>query len=222
MPKTDGYALSIVVPTYKAIVYDVDKNGVQTIMNTYHVTRDGFLNLGLTENGVYKLENRAFEPAESDKDRYSGVTFAYPSESIDAIALRNERGGSSLSATQLSNNEYINGQKLSASIARSDPSTASGVMIHVGGYYQLNEGAGLQLAGTYGCFGVVDPTQVFPSKDAAKSLFFGPGESKSSSNAMNNLVRDVKMSQSRDSDKNKMVVEVEKREKVQEELEVKK
>lgn len=51
-------------------------------------------------------------------------------------------------------------------VTRENPSVGTSVMIHVGGYYEHNDGT-YSIGGTYGCFGVVAPSQVFEDEEGA-------------------------------------------------------
>ena len=77
---------------------------------------------------------------------------------------------------------------------------ANSVMIHIGGFFTKSGGEN-NLGGTYGCYGIVDPSQVFSSyTDAEKNLAVfdaiesngtAPAGFTSSNNQMNKLVTTV-------------------------------
>ena len=158
---------TMIQPTYKLILSDVKihKDGTKTTteLATYNVTRDGWYNLG-PKNGVdgeLKFENRAFEP-QKDGITYTAVLFDYKDAgNTPALALR-QNGSSKLDATPLTSHTYTDGTPLKADVDRKEEGVASGVMIHIGGWY--DNLVTVKLAGAYGCMGVVSDKNVFSVK----------------------------------------------------------
>jgi RHS repeat-associated protein len=165
--KVTGYTVSyvygsagkraIVVPTYEMILYDVDKKGNMTKVDSYNVTRDGWYR---KKNG--KLFNRAFEPKKKEQDLYTAVALDYPEPGLPALALR-RHGSEKLPAEPFTeeDNDGLD-QK------RKKLDEATGVMIHIGGWYE--KGGKKKLAGSYGCFGYVHPNLSKKSKEEAQKL----------------------------------------------------
>ncbi|NJM53115.1 MAG: RHS repeat-associated core domain-containing protein [Blastocatellia bacterium] len=140
------------VNVYKMNVYD-DTSKVTT---TYYVTRDAPMmdsknpvnevsRLGslLGYEKTYNVNNTAFEPKENVGE-YVGLALKYPAGTdLEAIALRTKEGSEALPA------EYND------KADRKNPNVATGIMIHVGGVYQREDGSS-RITGSKGCFGTCD------------------------------------------------------------------
>ncbi len=198
--KTTGYTFSkvygesdvsgnfkkIIVPTYEMVLYDYDaRTGKSKKIASFDVTRDGWFNQGARYvNGAlrYHLVNRTSEPDQekivlnlTGTDGYAHDTYgAYGMDSFEAID------------TPESWYEYEDGTEVGDKIVRSDKGTAKEVMIHVGGYFQNNDEK-YALAGTYGCFGVVHPKQVFQKYNEAEAQSNEFAKIKDGGNALNKL-----------------------------------
>lgn len=151
----------VVVPTYKMIIYEVKANGKETIMGTHSVTRDGWFSQGEDKDGYTQLVNRTTEPVGN-------------SVTVGAIGTRDfgdTKGAYALqqvtaTATPSDWDTYNDGSDVQSDVRRKEPGVATGVMIHIGGYYERNDGS-FSIGGTYGCFGVVGSDQIFKNeKDA--------------------------------------------------------
>ena len=138
---------TVTVSTYQMTVTDDATNKV----STYSVTRDGpVLNSKSPVSGdKVNVNNSALEP-KSAEGHYKGVVDNnYPKgTNLPAVALRNEKGGTSLPAEAM------------PGASRSNPEIASGNAIHIGGeYYNPDhpEAAGgpgqpNTITGSLGCF----------------------------------------------------------------------
>lgn len=155
----------IVVPVYKLEVVKDNK-----VIANYNVTRDSWYNRGLIQRNLirsnkHELSNRCFEPADANVNLYATVPTAYPLKGLDAYALR-QKGSERIKAVSHTNkmNTFVDGTPIDD--ARDDLSIASGVMIHIGGWY--SKGSGNALAGSYGCFGVIPQAQIRKTKKEAE------------------------------------------------------
>jgi hypothetical protein len=200
----------LVVPTYKMIVEDVKQDGTRSVMGTYSVTRDGYYNIAGASSTKNNYENRAFEPAK-DNTTYTAIEFEYPEKGIPALALR-ESGGSSLNAEPLNNHTFDDGTPLPSEVDRVNPNVAKGVMIHIGGLYEHNDGS-QSVGGTYGCFSVVNDNQVYKTEqevqDAVKNGTYM--NSSTSNSTMNVMSKNLKDSNKADPRKDKVEVKIQKR-----------
>jgi RHS repeat-associated protein len=157
----DGY---IVVPVYKMKLID-EKSG--KVIHNFAVTRDSWYCRG-NNNGVNILINRALEPKDSRNNQYSTIALEYPPNSgCDAFAL-NQNNKNCVSAEPFTTemNTYLDGSLIDDN--RDDLSKACGVMIHIGGWY--NNGKEEKLAGSYGCFGLIEPDQIYSKESHAQSM----------------------------------------------------
>lgn len=178
---TGGTTKMIVVPTYKMIVYDVDSKGTTTKLGEFNVTRDGWYNNGQSSNSTStstttgklkttttttvtedNLVNRTTEPVGSEvtvaakpTTDYADTQGAYVLDPVPAVP------------TPAGWDVDVNGQPISNKVKRKNPAEGKEVMIHIGGYF--TKGADNKIAGYYGCFGVVDPTQISPTIAAAEA-----------------------------------------------------
>lgn len=181
MPKSP-----IVVPTYKVIL--VDAQQPKTIIATSNTTRDSWYSRGSIETGFwlwkgtdYPLVNRAFEPANGSQNLYTGQALQYPA-GIDAYALR-RKGDEHIPATPFTNsmNTYLDGTPIDD--AREDLSVATGVMFHIGGWYQHLDKNVKSLAGSYGCFGFTATSQIYSTPEAAQEAINNGSYMQNTSNA---------------------------------------
>jgi hypothetical protein len=175
----------IVVPTYKVILVDAQRPG--TVVATANTTRDAWYSRGSVETGFlfwkgndYILTNRAFEPADGNQNLYTGQALQYP-QGIDAFALR-RHGSERIPATPFTNsmNTYLNGEPINQ--PRTDLSMATGVMFHIGGWYEHMDKS-RSLAGSYGCFGFTPTSQIYSTVEAAQEAIDNGSYMQSTSNA---------------------------------------
>jgi RHS repeat-associated protein len=133
---------TVTVNLYKMTVTD---KATGTVSN-YSVTRDAPVAIGtdvdwFSDNETY-VKNTAFEPNEN-KGNYIGIALSYPKKTnLEALALRNKDGSVNLKTDP--KRELPPGGKIGF---------ASGVMIHVGGSFERNDGTS-SITGSFGCFGV--------------------------------------------------------------------
>jgi RHS repeat-associated protein len=159
--ENSGY---IVVPVYRMKL--VDEN-TGKVMGTYGVTRDAWYSRGEDNAGNTLLVNREFEPKDGDKNLYTGVPLNYPNDELQALTLEQAGKGCVPAESQTKEmNTYIDGTPIDD--ARTDLSVACGVMVHIGGWY--DNGYGEKLAGSYGCFGVIEPDQIYSKQSHAQSM----------------------------------------------------
>ncbi|WP_262891218.1 RHS repeat-associated core domain-containing protein [Chishuiella changwenlii] len=138
------------IDIYKMTVTD----DVTKKTSTYYVTRDApvyesenkansILEFFGFDETTYNVINTAFEPSNKD-GKYKGIALQYPSGTdLEALALRNEDGSSNLDAVPNKSPERKKGKE----------NEATGVMIHVGGKYEKNDGKTYSV-GSFGCFGL--------------------------------------------------------------------
>jgi RHS repeat-associated protein len=156
---------AVVVATYKAVIYDVAKDGTETVMGYFNVTRDGWYSRGKDDNGVYQLLNRAFRPADPEKNLYGAEWLpSYPCCDIDAFRLQ-RFGENELPAKPLANQTRLDGTPIDD--ARPDPNVATDVLIHISGVYETYAGWD-KLGGSYGCFGFIPADDIYSTPELAK------------------------------------------------------
>ena len=168
----------IIVKTYKAIIYDVDEKGNKTRLGAFNVTRDGYYNLGertfteekeesgFNSGGTFKythtvedLVNRTSEPLQTITVNATTKDDHYSNSGVGDIALKPFNAEATPKEWDVNNDgtPVPGGQD---GVKRDDPKIASSVMIHIGGVYTNYDG-NTTLAGYYGCYGVIDASQVF-------------------------------------------------------------
>jgi RHS repeat-associated protein len=161
-----GTVTCISVKTYKAIVYDVNKEtGKRKELGSFNVTRDGFYDLGTdSESQKSVLVNRASEPlkdvtveAISTHD-YADTYGAYALAPFDIEPL------------PIQYDKFKDGRNIPVEVKRENPKKATNVMIHIGGYFTKKDGTLNAVGGTYGCYGIVDPSQVLKTSEEASIL----------------------------------------------------
>jgi hypothetical protein len=154
---------TVIVPTYKAIVYDYNEaTGEYTEIGNTNVTRDGWYNQGTIDDDSEILVNRSTEPKGNSVTVYAVATVdygdtkgAYALDPVEKVPLDPRT------------KTYTNGMEVTGDPTSPNPDIGEGVMIHVGGYY-VNPAGEHRLGGTYGCFGVVAPEQIFHTKKEAR------------------------------------------------------
>lgn len=159
---------SLVVPTYRL---DVVKNG--KVVANYNVTRDSWYSRGVIKdnwgpNDDIELSNRCFEPLNENANLFSTVPSAYPpGAGLDALALRQNKSDELKAVPHTKRMQTdVNGKSIDD--VRKDLGIASGVMIHIGGWF--NNGSKDKLAGSYGCFGIVPKAQINKIKQEAEAV----------------------------------------------------
>ena len=151
----------IIVKTYKAIVQYTDGKGKTTEIGTFNITRDGWFSMGSDSKGNALLYNRSSDPADNKKHYIQEIKKEYysaePAFQISPIY-------SPIYSTY-NKNYFIDGlpdAPLPSEVIR-DNNESKGAQIHIAGLY-IDKYGKEKLAGTYGCFGIVDPSQVSPKE----------------------------------------------------------
>ena len=156
----------VTVRTYKAIIKYTDKTGKTSVIGTFNVTRDGWYGIGTDKNKMAILHNRSSDP--KGKGTYSIVNRhaqqygkETPSYTISPIysPLPKEYNSTFIE-------EGKPGDKLDPEVKRNG-NYAQGAEFHVGGYFITVDGNG-KFSGTYGCYSIIDDSQVKPSPAAAQ------------------------------------------------------
>jgi hypothetical protein len=159
---------SLVVPTYRL---DVVKKG--KVIANYNVTRDSWYSRGVIKdnwgpNDDIELSNRCFEPLNENANLFSTVPSAYPpGAGLDALALRQNKSEELKAVPHTERMQtFANGKPIDE--ARKDLGVTTGVMIHIGGWF--NNGHTNKLAGSYGCFGIVSKAQINKTKQEGEAI----------------------------------------------------
>jgi len=175
-----GSTTLVVVPTYKVILTNAQKP--DRIVGTASVTRDSWYSRG-ESNGKFELINRHFEPADANKNLFTGAQYNFPlGTNLEAFKLT-QYGSKVLNAEPHTKEQetFLNGQPIDE--ARTDYSKARDVYLHIGGLYQHTPGPDETLAASYGCFGFVSSPQVFQTvQQAQEAIKNGTWNTKGTSN----------------------------------------
>ncbi len=187
----------LVVPTYKMIIYDVDANGVETVIGEHNVTRDGWYGQGTTDEGDEHWVNRTSEPVGASVEVGAIATVDY-GDTKGAYALNEV----AVEAYPEEWATFEDGTPVPDHACQGSPGVGTGVMVHIGGYFTTADGT-YHIAGTYGCFGVVADAQVFASPEAAEGFARAavkvvnnetnpmPGNVQTSNSEMNSVVNNM-------------------------------
>lgn len=232
----------IVVPTYEAKLIDIETNKV---IVSFNVTRDAWYSRGTTKETTvtkkvhwynaqpytvtsttttYHLINRAFEPADGSESgsTYSVNVKAYPTNELIGFELI-QHNSNLLKAVPFTPemNKYLDGRNIDDN--RANLSVASGVFLHIGGYYYNStipndEGGvgGYRLAGSYGCFMYIPGSLTFKTAEEAQAYFnkVPPGATKKPVLQADNAEYSVLANQIKDlmsKDGNKLIIKIDKR-----------
>jgi len=165
------YDPAVVVPTYKANVVLDKGNDNDEFQFSFDITRDAWYSLGKNDADEHVLLNRAFVPDNKDKNLYDArwipsypnpVSASYLPTGLDAFIFR-RFGERKIPAKPLRTQKRLDGSPITS--PRSNPNIATDVMIHVGGTYNAN---GIEhLGGSYGCFGYIQPQDVYNNVELA-------------------------------------------------------
>ena len=130
------------VPLYNVTVTDTENKNFSM---TFSVTRDAWT----VERGSCNASNVAFEPKDGNVNHFTGKVMpnGYP-QGNGTEALKLTQYGSEVVHAE-ANQSAVNMDY------RNKSDVASGIMLHVGGYY--NKSGNTQLAASEGCFGIVNP-----------------------------------------------------------------
>ena len=134
--------LTIKVPLYQVnVTDDEDANFKMSFM----VTRDSW-KVNKDGENTMTLDNLAFEPASGSSNEYVADYIApYPHENDTAAFELEQNGSSTLNSKPRKNDKGENS------------TTATSVMIHVGGIYKNEEENKIRHSGSLACFGIVNP-----------------------------------------------------------------
>ena len=171
----------VVVPTYKVILTDAQKP--DKIVGTANVTRDSWYSRGQNSSGKFELINRHFEPADANKNLFTGAQYNYPlGTNLEAYKLT-QYGSTILNAEPHTKEQetFLNGKPIDE--ARTNYSKASDIYFHIGGLYQHTPGPEETLAASYGCFGFVSSPQIYQTvQQAQDAIKNGTWNTKGTSN----------------------------------------
>jgi len=155
---------SVIVKAYEAHVLYVNGDGVEIEIGKFNVTRDGFVEIGTNKKGDYVLANHSSDQMDNAKltiesSRLKDHGNELPSYTISKIF-------SPLSKRL--NSHILNGNimgDLGVEATRVG-NFAKYCKFHVSGWY-LSPAKVPILGGTFGCYGIVDPSQIqqIPSPD---------------------------------------------------------
>jgi hypothetical protein len=150
----------MIVEVYRAIVQYKDPKGNVTNLGEFYVTRDGWFNLGTDKNNEDVFVNRSSDPDANFKGKIYITKHSDPSKyAKDTPTFSLSEFKSTIPKEY--NSTYLKGGKpdgiLEDDVKRKD-NIVKGAQIHPGGYF--DNGNGPHLGGTFGCYGIVDPTQV--------------------------------------------------------------
>jgi hypothetical protein len=130
------------VPLYKVTITDTENKNFKM---TFSVTRDAWT----VKQGDSKASNVAFEPKDGNLNHFTGKIMpkGYPPENGTEALKLNQYGS-----------EVVHAEANQAAVDmdyRNKTDVASGIMLHVGGYYEKS--GNTKLAASEGCFGIVNP-----------------------------------------------------------------
>uniref|UniRef100_UPI002989C816 RHS repeat domain-containing protein n=1 Tax=Flavobacterium columnare TaxID=996 RepID=UPI002989C816 len=157
-----GNIEEITVRTYKAIVQYTDGNGKTTQVGTFNVTRDGWYSMGSDSKGNAILHNKSSDPSDNKKHHIELVRPEYYSaEPAFQISPINSPISSKYNKNYIID-DVPTDVPLPTDVVREN-GVSKGAQIHIGGIY-IDKYGRRKLAGTYGCYGIVDPSQVSPKE----------------------------------------------------------
>ena len=153
-----GNVKEILVRTYKTLVSYKDKEGDVKTLGVFNVTRDGWYDMGTDKDGNAILYNRSSDAINTKKiyiqsqnsEQYGAGAPSFTMTPIDSPI-----------PPEYNSSFFENGQQeddLSPDVKR-EGGMAQGAQFHVGAYYEKISGE-IDLAGAYGCYGIVDPSQI--------------------------------------------------------------
>jgi len=165
-----------------------NNEGQTKTIETFNVTRDGWYGIGTDKKGNAILHNRSADPKNDatyhiinrHAEQYGQGT---PSFTISDIY--------SPFPKQYNSTFIENGQPGPAlpSVVKRQGDYDQGAEFHVGGWFITTEG-NKKLAGTYGCFSIIDPNQVKKTvEDAIKN---NEANTKPSNDEMKMFAKDLK------------------------------
>jgi hypothetical protein len=184
-----GFSLSTVSNGVKIKVLAIETYAASISIlgesTTFNVMRDGYLSRGHDDSQEH-FANQCFEPdTNNTKVYFAHLNSPYPNPNdfdLKAFALTDEKNTSiRIDALPFEKEQltYLNGDYFFSENANHTrnpklPNVASGVMIHIGGYYQRLSSEKGRIATSYGCFGFIPHTQVYSSKEDAEKMKSNP------------------------------------------------
>lgn len=145
-----GNITAMSVPTYAARITYIESDGSETFLGSFNVTRDGWYDHGLQSNGSSLLINRSSDPPATLTGEIRGQGIKYGDAPVYIFP-------DFYAPIKDNQTNFTDGTPLPEDMQRTN-GIASGAMLHIGGFYTSN--GKTNLGGTYGCYGVVDPSQV--------------------------------------------------------------
>ena len=156
---------ALIVQTYETSIYYVNDKNEKKLYKVFHLTRDGFYNLG--KDPITKKEliiNRSSEPLKE-------VTVKVKNSTVDYADTKGAYVLTPFEVEVLPKNWdffLYDGESLPATVIRKNPKIVTDAMIHIGGYF--TKGTKHKIGGTYGCYGVVNPKMKFNNSNDPKLL----------------------------------------------------
>jgi hypothetical protein len=216
-----GTNTMVVVPTFKVILTDAQKP--DKIVGTASVTRDSWYSRGQNSSGQYELINRHFEPADANKNLFTGERYNYPPGTKLSAYKLTQYGSTTLNAQAHTAEQetFLDGKPINE--ARTNYSQASNIYFHISGLYQHTPSPDQSLGASYGCFGFVSSPQIYQTvQQANDAIKNGTWADNGTSNEQYNTFLD-KISEVRalykGTDNNKVLIQVIKRDNVKEKSE---
>jgi hypothetical protein len=160
-----GNVREMVIPTYHAYVEYKNGKGETTTIQDFHVTRDGWFDMGTDKDNNVILYNRSSDPSPNNKKIY--IQNEKPEQYGDGTPSFTLTPIHSPIPDEYNKAYFFQGeaeQSLSPDVIRYG-GTSQGSQFHVGGVYIKIGDNKLSLGGTYGCYGIVDPSQVVKTED---------------------------------------------------------
>jgi RHS repeat-associated protein len=154
-----------IIPTYHAKVEYVKKDGSVELIGEYNITRDGWYNMGTDANGDHILHNRSSDPSPSNQKIF--IESKTPEKYGEGTPVFNLSPIESPLDPEYNKTHFENGKPgspLGSNVKRNN-GTAQNSQIHVSGIYVKKDFLKLVIAGTYGCYGIVAPEQVYTVPD---------------------------------------------------------
>jgi RHS repeat-associated protein len=172
----DGVNQALIVKTYEATVHYKNPDGSMDYLGKVSVTRDGWYGMGTNSKNQNTYVNRATEPKKGQSKIVAANVLAYKTKYGKDTPVYQLNDVYAQEITPDMNKVYSKGsfvKELKHTGSDYDPirknsDVARGAQIHVGGAYEKPDGS-MGLGGTYGCFGVVAPQQIFKTEAEAKA-----------------------------------------------------
>jgi len=160
----------VIVPTYRTNIWCLNLNAENKTIKekkegSFSVTRDAWYCLGKNKSNKYEILNRAFVPADYDKNLYSLMWIpSYPKRSNADAFILTRFGDRKIPAKPLKTQKCLNGRSIDS--PRSDENFATDIMLHIGGTYEIMWYD--HVGGSYGCFGFIPDDDIYSTVEKAK------------------------------------------------------